>query len=133
MTLLVPDAGEVKMLDDLLATASPGSQTLKLYTNNYDAVEGSVAGNFTESGASGYAAKVLARATWGAAASAAGVTTKAYPAQTFTFTGAATVVGYFVIDTTSGTILWAERLFAGAGQSFASGDSLTVTPQITLE
>lgn len=132
MTLVVPDCGEAKLLDDLLGTASPGSQTLKLYTNNFDCVEGTVAGGFTEASGSGYAAKALARATWGAAATAAGTTSKAYPAQAFAFSGAITIVGYYVVDTASGTLLWAERLFAGAGQAFANGDSLTVTPRLEL-
>ena len=133
MALLVPDAGEVAMLDMLLGTATPEAQTLKLYTNNYDAVEGSVAGSFTEATGSGYSAKSLARATWNAASSAGGVSSKTYPAQTFNFTGSITIVGYFVVGATSGTILWAERLYSGAGQVFANGDSLTVTPKLEGE
>jgi hypothetical protein len=132
MALLVPDAGEVAMLDMLLKTTTPEGQTLKLYTNNYDAVEGSVAGDFTEASGSGYAAVALTRGTWGGASTAAGTTSAAYPAQVFSFSGALTIVGYFVVGSSSGTILWAERIYAGAGQAFANGDTLTVTPRVEL-
>jgi hypothetical protein len=134
MALLVPDAGEVAMLDSLLKTASPEPLTLKLYSNNYDAVEGSIAGSFTEATIAGYASKALARATWGGASSAAGVTTSTYGTpQVFNFTGTGTVVGYYIVGTSSGTIYWAERLYAATGQTFNNGDSLTITPKITLE
>lgn len=134
MALLVPDAGEVAMLDALLKTASPEALTLRLYSNNYDAVEGSTAGNFTEATISGYASKALARATWGGASSAAGVTTSTYGApQVFSFTGTGQIVGYYIVGSVSGTIYWAERLYATTGQTFNNGDTLTVTPKITLE
>src|SRR3990167_2622655 len=101
MALLVPDAGEVALLDIMLTTATPEAQTLKLYSNNYDAVEGSTDANFTECAGGGYVSKALARATWNAASTVAGTTSKTYPAQTFNFTGAVTVVGYFIVGATS--------------------------------
>ena len=132
MALVVPDVGEVALLDIMLSTATPEAQTLKLYTNNFDIVEGSTAGSLTEASGSGYAAKSLARATWNAASTNAGTSSKTYPAQAFAFTGAITIVGYFVVGATSGTLLWGERIYAGAGQAFGNGDSLTVTPRIEL-
>ena len=127
MPLLAPDVGEVAIIDYALSTTTPEAQTLKLYTNNYDAVEGSTASNFTEASGSGYAAISLVRATWNAASTSGGTTTKTYPQQTFTYTGAITIVGYFIVGATSGTLLWAERLYAGAGQAFANNDTLKVT------
>ena len=50
----------------------------------------------------------------------------------FNFTGTGTVVGYYIVGATSGNIYWAERIYAAAGQTFNNGDSLTVTPKITL-
>ena len=131
MALLVPNEGERKMLDMNLSEVAPGSQTLHLYTNNKDPAEGDNAASYTEAAFTGYAAVVLARATWGAASTdGAGVTSKAYPQQTFTFLGAGTIVGYYVTETVSGILLWAERLFAGAGQAFNIGDQLKLTPKI---
>ncbi len=132
MTLLVPDVGEVSILDNMLQTTTPEAQILKLYSNNYDAVEGSVAGDFTEVSGGGYSAASLARASWNGAATVAGVTSKTYPAQTFSFTATRTVVGYFVVGAVSGTLLWAERLYVGSGQVFNNGDDMTVTPRIEL-
>ena len=134
MTLLVPDVGECEILDCAFKDASPEALTLKLYSNNYDPVESSTAGSFTECSGSGYGAKSLTRAGWNSASSAAGVSSIVYgTAQVFSFTGAITVVGYFIVGTTSGSIYWAERLYAGAGQAFANGDSLTITPRMELD
>ncbi len=132
MSLVVPDVGEVALLDMLLGTATPETQKLKLYTNNFDCVEGSVAGDFTVASGSGYADVSLVRATWNAAGTSAGTTSKTYPAQTFSFSGAITIVGYYIVGATSGTLLWAERIYAGAGQAFANGDTLTITPRMEL-
>jgi hypothetical protein len=131
---MVPDVGEVAMLDNLLKNTTPEAHTLKLYSNNFDCLEGSVAGAFTEATIAGYASKALARATWGGATTSVGVSTSVYGTpQVFNFTGTGVVVGYYVVGTSSGTLYWAERLYAGAGQTFNNGDSLTVTPKITLE
>lgn len=134
MTLMVPDIGETMFLDNILKTTTPEALTLKLYSNNYDCVEGSTASNFTEATITGYASKALARATWGAAVSATGTSSSTYSApQVFNFTGTGAIVGYFLVGTTSGTLYWAERLYASTGQTFNNGDSLTITPKITLE
>jgi len=132
MALLSPAEGEMTMLDNILKTTTPEAQTLKLYTNNYDAVNGSTAANFTECAISGYAAKSLVRATWNAAVSGNPSYSQYSAAQTFNFTGTGAVVGYFIIGATSGKVYWAERLYATTGQTFNNGDSLTITPKITL-
>jgi hypothetical protein len=132
MALLAPAAGEMMLLDNALKTASPEALTLKLYSNNYDAVNGSTAGNFTEATISGYAAKSLTRAGWNAAVSGNPSSSTYGTAQVFNFTGTGTIVGYYIVGTTSTTIYWAERLYASTGQTFNNGDSLTITPKITL-
>ncbi len=133
MTLVVPNEGELKMLNDLLGTTLSGAQELRLYSNNYDAIAGSVLADFTEVVTGGYAAMALTRAGWSAAAVVGGIGSKSYGTpQVTTFTATRTVVGYMVVDVTSGKVLFAERLFAGAGQSFNNGDTLTITPKLTL-
>jgi hypothetical protein len=131
MTLVIPNVGEAMMMDNALKTASPEALTLKLYSNNYDAVNSSTASSFTECTGSGYAAKTLTRAGWNAAVAGSPTVSTYGTAQVFSWTGAITVVGYFLVGATSGTLYWAERLYAGTGQTFANGDSLTVTPRIT--
>jgi len=131
MALLVPDVGEVIMLSRILNKAATGDVKLKLYSNNYTPVEGSAIASFTECTASGYAAKTLAGATWTITTSA-GTTQAVYAEQTFTFTAAQTVYGYFVTDTAGTGLLWAE-LFTGAPFNIPSGGgSVKVTPRIQL-
>lgn len=132
MALLVPDVGEVALLDMALSDAAPEAQTLKLYTSNTTPAEGDTAGTYTAAAGNGSDPKNIVRATWSGAASVGGVTTKAYPAQTFNFTAGFTIYGYFVVKATAGTLLWAEKIYAG-GQAFANGDSLVLTPKIQLE
>jgi len=130
MALVVPDVGEVCSLDMWLSDASPEAQTLKLYSSDTTPAESDTAGTYTEATIAGYSAKSLARATWNAASTSVGTTSKTYPAQTFNFSGTGTVVGYYVIKASAGTLLWAERVFTSPGQTFNNGDSLTVTLRI---
>ena len=135
MALLVPDVGEVKLLDRALRLSAEENLTLKLFSNDYTPVEGSVAGDFTESAGGGYAAKTLTNGSWGAAATAGGTTSSAYAEQTFTFTGALTtnpnIYGYYIVGATSGTLYWAERA-AATFTPANNGDTYKVTPRIEL-
>lgn len=130
MTMLIPDVGEVKLLDNALGDSTPENLLLKLYTNNFDCVEGSVHTDFTECAIAGYAAKTLTAASWNAASTSAGVTSKTYAQQTFNFTGSGNIVGYYVVGATSGVLYWAERLYATTGQAVVSGDAINVTPKL---
>lgn len=133
MTLLLPDAGERNFLDMALSDAAPEAQVLKLYSNDVTPAEGDTAATYTEATIGGYAAVNLVRATWNAASTATGVTSKTYPGQTWNFSATGTVVGYFIIKVTAGTILWAERMFASPGQVFNGSDSLTLNIRIQLD
>ena len=132
MTLLVPDVGERTLLGQMLRDTAE-AQTLKLYSSDTTPAEGDTASTYTESVASGYSAFSLTRASWSAPATNAGTTSITNgTARVTTFTGSGTINGYFIVGTTSTLLLWAERLFTSPGQSFLSGDSLTVTPYIEL-
>jgi len=114
MALLAPAAGEMMLLDNALKTTSPEALILKLYTNNYDAINGSVASSFTECAIAGYAAKTLTRAGWSAAATGNPSSSTYGTAQTFNFTATGAVVGYYLVGATSTTIYreeWARGLF----------------------
>ena len=139
MGLVVTNEGERALLKAALKDAAPEAAVLKLYKNDHDPVEGDDAADFTEADLAGYAAINLVRATWGdPATDGGGVSTIAYQQQTFQFTGDGEVVGYFIVGAVSGTLLWAERLYSppdypAAGQHFQNGDSLKLTPRISLE
>ncbi len=127
MALTVPDAGEITMLDMMLSDAAPNSQTLKLYSAVSPAIdESTVHGHFTEATFTSYVAKVLARATWNGAASGS----KSYPVQSWSPGSSQTIVGYYVIETTAGGIMWAEAF--ASSRALVSGDTLNVTPSIDM-
>lgn len=133
MTLILPTNSEKTMLEFSLGVLVPGNQKLKLYVNDYTPVDGSLAANFTEMSTHGYAEKALTKTSWVVTAGGAGSPAEgAYAVQTWTFTAAAlvTVYGYFITDTTTGLLLWAER-FASPKPIENTGDQIIITPKIT--
>ena len=105
----VPDAGELNLLKRSLGVSTNGDQTIKLFTNDYTPVAGSVAASFTEMSGLGYASKTLTAGSW-TVTTISNVASGTYAQQTWTFTAGSSqvVYGYFVIDA-SGVILFAER------------------------
>lgn len=136
MAILVPNAAELVQIKNLLNHTAPQDQSLKLFTNNYTPVAASVAGDFAEASGGGYAAKSLTGTSWTVATNGSGQAEATYAAQTFTFTGAlsgsASIYGYFVVQSSSGTIMWAERL-ANTFTPANNGDALTINPKFQLQ
>lgn len=132
MPLLIPTVGENKLAEFMLGFSTPGNQTLKLFVNNITPADADVAATYTEMSTHGYAAKTLTKTSW-VVAQNAGVGEGSYAQQTWTFTAAAavTVYGYFVIDSTTGVLLWSEKFTTGKVVEFA-GDQILITPKITL-
>lgn len=132
MSLILPAVGETKCLEFMLGKSAPGNQTLKLYVGDTPITDATVAGDFTEMSTLGYAAKTLTKASW-TVAQDSDVALGTYAEQTWTFTAGSlvSVYGYFVIDSTSGVLLWAER-FTLSKDVLNSGDVIRVTPKITL-
>lgn len=133
MTLLVSNSGEIAALAYLVNKAAPENLVYRLFTNNITPAEGDTAATYTEAAGGGYASKTLAGASW--TVTPGNPSTAAYPAQTWTFTGAltagATVYGYYVTRVTTGDLVLAET-FASFTPA-ASGDNIVLTPQITAE
>ena len=120
------------MLKNFLNNTAPQDQTLKLYTSNTTPAEGDTAATYTEASGGGYAAKSLTGSSW-TVSTAAGTTEGSYAQQTWTFTsvpGTPDMYGYFVVQTTSGILMWAER-FTGAPYTIVNvNDQINVTPKI---
>jgi len=142
MALIVPNEGELILLEAAVGKTAAGNTKLKLYTNNYTPAHDDVVGDFTEFGAvQGYAEKTLAPASWNAAAAGTGTgssdSNKAsitYPQQTWTFDGTGgdvTVYGYYITNDAEDKVIVAEK-FATAQTVSASGDVIKVTPRLTL-
>lgn len=131
--LILPSASEKTMLEFALGINTPNNQSLKLFVNDYVPVDSSIAANFTEMSTLGYAAKALVKATWVVTAGGDGaVASGAYPQQTWTFTAGSlvNVYGYYIVDSVSGLLLWAER-FPSAKPIQNTGDQIIIIPTIT--
>ena len=139
MALNTPDVGDARLLTYMLKTNKPASLYLRLYTNDYTVLDGSVLADFTVMDMAGYAEGTLAAANW-TIATVGNVTTATYgptaAETTFTMTAdtAHSVYGYYVVDKTgSEQVLWAER-FADAPHVIpAGGGTQTVTVKITAD
>jgi hypothetical protein len=137
MPLIVPDAGELFLLDTLLKkalSATSEAQILKLYTNNVTPNSTFVAASLTEATFTGYAARTLTRSVWNAAVSVSNKAESSYGTTPQSWTCGSTgqtVNGYYVQSNGSGSqVLWAE-LFT-TPRTLASGDILNITPKFTL-
>lgn len=134
MALLIPNAGETILLNNFFNKVAPQDQTLKLYTSNTTPAETDTAATYTEAAWTGYAAKSLTGASWTLSGTAP--TQAATGVQTFTSSANQTLVnnyGYFVIQTTSGTIMFAERFTDAPYAISNNGDVINVTCQFTAE
>jgi hypothetical protein len=142
MSLLVPDIGEILMLQYLVnmistdGTAAPasGQRLLRLFTNNLTPAESTTLSTVTEAlGATGYLPVTLVGSSW-TTTQTAGTTTAVYSEQTFTFTTAVTVYGYYVTTIYgSPALLWLER-FSGAPFILpAGGGQIAISPRISLD
>ena len=132
MTLLVPNAAESVMLEAFLNKTAPQDLVLRLYSSDTTPSETDTEATYTETSGGGYSGSNLTAASW--TVTPGNPTTAAYPEVTFTFTGAAgNVYGYYVTQTTSGKIMWAERFTNGPFDIQNNGDEIKITPQITLE
>ena len=135
MALVAPAVGRARLLDCSLKDTGPEAQVLRLYSAVSPAPgESSVAADFTETSFVGYAAKSLARSGWSPATSSGGITTIQYStAQTWTKTdtGSVTVLGYYIVGTTTGTLLWAEAF--SAARVISENESLSLTIQMQMQ
>src|SRR5687768_12022606 len=115
MSLVVPDAGEVLLLHKMLKAALSVDEgyTLKLYKSEVDLTSDTVAAdlNAVEADFTSYASKSLTRAGWDTVATSGGAALANYgTTQTWTCGSTGnTIHGYFVLGSTSGTLLWAEE------------------------
>lgn len=132
MPLRIPNAGEVKFLESVLGVSAPGTLSIRLFTNNITPADTDVLGTYTQSTGGGYSAQNLVPASW--TITPGSPTEAVYPQITWTFTGAsASLYGYYVVDTATNTLLWAERFTNGPYAITQAGDSIKVTPRITMQ
>jgi hypothetical protein len=133
MTLLVPNAAEDVMLQNILNKTAPQNQLLKLYKNNITPAETDTESTYTEADFTGYVAISLTGASWTITPGAPSNANAAEQIFTSTAVQSQNVFGYYVVQTTSGKILWAERFTTGPFLVQNIGDLVKVTPNFTGE
>ncbi len=129
MAISVPDVGENLILEMIVNKTAAQNLVLKLYSNNVTPAETDTAGTYTESTFTGYSAVTLTGASWGSASGGS----IAYAQQTFTCSGAGSenCYGYFVVQASSGTLIYSERASGVPFVITTVGDNVKVTPTIT--
>jgi len=133
MALKVPLVSEIYLLNYILTAAS---LRMKLYSNNYTPVQGSVIASFTEANFSGYAAYVVAAGNWTTPVNdGAGRAISFNLANTWAnSTGAVgnSIYGYFVTDAGGTNLCWAERLAAAPVDMTTAGKTMSIQPVLTF-
>jgi hypothetical protein len=132
MALVVPDQGEVRLLQYIVNKNSPTNLVLHLYTNDVALLTDEFStGSFTEATATGYSSVTLTGAGW-TASTTAGISAALYGTGiTFSFSVGQNVQGYYVTDT-SNNILWAEEFPGAPFQLPNAGGDIAIRPQIQL-
>ena len=129
MALLVPNTGENLVVGMIVNKTAPENLVLKLFKSNTTPAEGDTAATYTEADFTGYSSATLTGASWTVTAD-----TAAYAQQSFTSSATQTlqnVYGYYLVQATSGVLIWAER-FSDAPYAISNnGDVIRVTPTIT--
>ena len=127
--------GESRVANILFgAQAVDSNYYLALYTapTTTPASNATIASMTEPSTANGYSRIALARGTWSIGTSS----TASYAAQTFTCsgTGWGNTYGYFVATVSAGTagVLMGAELFSNGPYNIAVGDTVVVTPSITV-
>lgn len=135
MALVVPNVGEVELLDKMLkdALSTDENYTLKLYT----AISGTldkdtIASDFTEATFTGYTSKTLTRSGWVSASTVSNKASSSYAEQSWVGGSGAneTILGYYIIGATSTVLLWAEQFSSSV--VVQETDTIKVTPVFTL-
>jgi hypothetical protein len=130
MALNFPDVGENLVLDMIVNKTAAQNLVLKLFKSNTTPAESDTAATYTEADFSGYAAITLTGSSWVAASSGS----NSYAQQTFTHNGGATsnsIYGYFVVQLTSGILLYSERDGSAPFTLANNGDNVKIAPTIT--
>jgi hypothetical protein len=134
MTLLAPNVGVQEILKRALNFSATGDVKLHLFQNDYTPVEGSTVANLTEATWTGYAIKTLTGASW--TVTNADPSEASYAIQTFTSSAGSqnqANYGYYITDSANSILLWAERFTDGPYTIVNNGDTISVTPKITLD
>lgn len=132
MGLIVPEEGQIRLLNYIINKTNASDVILHLYTNSVN-LGGKTfnTGSFAEATAAGYVAETLSGSNW-SAVSNNGIGTALYSTGvTFNFAVGQDIQGYYVTDL-SNNILWAEEFPGAPFQLPIGGGDVAVRPQLQL-
>lgn len=131
---VVVNNGEKVALDYLVGKVTTvRNLQLRLFKSNTTPGETTVVGDLTEATFTGYAAITLTGASWSTAAG--DPATGSYAEQTFTSNADQTpesIYGYYLTRETDGDLIAAERFSNGPYVIANNGDTIKLTPTITV-
>lgn len=130
MALVFPDQGENIALEAIVNKTAPQTLILRLFKSNTTPGEADTEATYTEADFTGYSAISLTGASWGAASGG----TIAYAEQSFPSSAGSQnqpVYGYYLTQTTSGKLVYAERFTDAPYTIVNNGDVIKVTPTIS--
>ena len=135
MAVVVSNVSEILVLKNYLNNTAPQDQLLKLYKNDITPGEGDTAGTFTEATYTGYSSSALGGANW---AFTSGNPSFAQYNVTLFFTSTANqtaqaVYGFYVVQASSGILMWAERFDTGPFSIALNGDDIQITLKLAAE
>lgn len=122
------------MLEALVNKTAPQTLVLKLFKSNTTPAETHTEADYTEADFTGYSSISLTGASW--TISGTSPSQAAYAEQTFTSSAGSqnqNVYGYYIVQSTSGKLVWAERFSNGPYNIANSGDQIKVTPIFTQD
>jgi len=134
MALVLPNQAEKILLEALVNKTAPQDLKLKLFQNNVTPSETDTEATYTEATFTGYSAVTLTASSWTVTEGAP--TQASYPEVTFTSTAGGqnqSIYGYYLVQVTSGKLVWAERFTDGPYTIVNNGDSIKVTPVIACD
>lgn len=133
MTLVLPDQGESITLEALVGKTAGQNLVLRLFKSNTTPAETDTEATYTEADFTGYSAITLTAANW--TVSGTNPTSIGYAQQTFTSSAGSqnqNVYGYYFTQVTSGKLVWSERFTDGPYNIANNGDTIKITPAITM-
>lgn len=133
--LVLPNQGEAIALDLLVHKGVYTSYdlTLKLFKSNTTPANSDTEATYTEADFTGYADVDLVAANWTITPGSPSLAEAAQ--QTFTSSAGSQnqpVYGYYLVQTTGGKLVWAERFTDGPYTIVNLNDVIKVTPKITF-
>jgi hypothetical protein len=129
---VIPNEGEVKLLEYMLNVTPAEDQILKLFNNDVTPDLSTTIGDLTEpSTTTGYGDITLVPGDW-TISTVDEVTTAEQPTQTFTFTETETIYGYYVVNDAQDTLLWIQRADFAPSTFPSIGGVYDVVPKLRI-